>query len=450
MSSASAPAHHAPPPSPFKQPKAVWAVAFACVVSFMGIGLVDPILPALRVQLGATQAQTSLLFTSYLVVTAVAMLVTRAVSSRIGAKRTLISGLAVIVVFSLLASQAGSINQIVGYRAGWGLGNALFIATSLAVIVASASGGFAGAIVLYETALGVGIAAGPLVGGLLGNISWRGPFIGVAVLMAISLTATVFLLPATPAPPPEERPSLGASLAAPLLALRHRGLATVAFTGLAYNWGFFTLLAYSPYMMNLDAIKLGLVFCGWGLLLAFFAVFGAPRLQSRFGTARTLYGNFVLLGLDLAVIGVGHNSPTTVIIAVIVAGAFLGINNTLVTQAVMMVSPVERPVASASYSFVRFIGGGLAPWVAGKIAEHTNEAIPFYLGAITMALALVIFATGHKIINEADAKMAAEGAHHDRSSAEVAEDREREGAEGLESLAGSDTVDTDLTTPRAS
>ena len=31
--------------SMFKQPKAVYAVAFACVVSFMGIGLVDPILP---------------------------------------------------------------------------------------------------------------------------------------------------------------------------------------------------------------------------------------------------------------------------------------------------------------------------------------------------------------------------------------------------------------------
>ena len=35
----------------------VWAVAFACVISFMGIGLVDPILPALRVKLHATPAQ---------------------------------------------------------------------------------------------------------------------------------------------------------------------------------------------------------------------------------------------------------------------------------------------------------------------------------------------------------------------------------------------------------
>jgi MFS transporter, ACDE family, multidrug resistance protein len=46
------------------------------------------------------------------------------------------------------------------------------------VIVASASGGFAGAIILYESALGVGIALGPLLGGELGAISWRGPLSG--------------------------------------------------------------------------------------------------------------------------------------------------------------------------------------------------------------------------------------------------------------------------------
>jgi MFS family permease len=134
--------------NPFKQPKAVWAVAFACVISFMGIGLVDPILPALAGKLHASPSQVELLFTSYLVVTAVMMLVTGWVSSRIGAKRTLITGLLLIVIFAALAGTAASIDGIVGFRAGWGLGNALFIATSLAVIVASASGGFAGAIVL--------------------------------------------------------------------------------------------------------------------------------------------------------------------------------------------------------------------------------------------------------------------------------------------------------------
>lgn len=128
--------------SPFRQPKAVWAVAFACVISFMGIGLVDPILPALADGLRASPSQVTLLFTSYLVVTAVAMLFTGFVSSRIGAKRTLVAGLILIVAFSALVSASGSIIGIVGFRAGWGLGNALFIATSLAVIVGSASGGF--------------------------------------------------------------------------------------------------------------------------------------------------------------------------------------------------------------------------------------------------------------------------------------------------------------------
>ena len=33
-------------------------------------------------------------------------------------------------------------------------------------------------------------------------------------------------------------------------------------------------------------------------------------------------------------------------------------------------SEVERPVASATYGFVRFLGGGLAPFAAGKLAER--------------------------------------------------------------------------------
>src|SRR5215467_10235988 len=385
-----------PKPSLFRQPRAVWAVAFACVISFMGIGLVDPILPALSKQLDATPAQVSLLFTSYLVVTAVAMLVTNWVSSRIGAKRTLMAGLVLIVAFAALAGTSQSISGIVGFRAGWGLGNALFIATSLAVIVASASGGFEGAIILYETALGLGIAVGPLLGGFLGNISWRGPFFGVSALMAGALVATIVLVPQTP------RPDHRTSIAAPLKALRHRGLLIMSLTALCYNWGFFTLLGYAPYPMQLGPIQLGFVFTGWGVLVALFSVAVAPRLHRRFGTAPTLYANLVMLAIVLAVIGFGTGSPHTVIAATIVSGAFIGINNTLTTQAVMMVSPVERPVASAAYGFVRFIGGGLAPFVAGKIAEHYNIHVPFLLGAAAMLLAIAVLSTGHRLLADAE------------------------------------------------
>ena len=387
----------------FGQPKAVYAVALACVVSFMGIGLVDPILPAISQQLDATPSQVTLLFTSYLVVTAVAMLGTNWVSSRLGAKRTLITGLAVIVVFSALAGSSGSIGQIVGFRAGWGLGNALFIATSLAVIVASATGGFAGAIVLYETALGLGIAAGPLVGGLLGNISWRGPFFGVATLMAVALVATLVLLDPTP------KPAHRTSLSAPLKALRHRGLLTMSITALLYNWGFFTMLGFAPFPMGLSAIQLGFVFFGWGLLVAFFSVIGAPRLQRWFGTARSLYGALGLFAVDLLVMSVGADRLAVLVVTVIVSGAFIGINNTLTTQAVMLVSPVERPVASAAYGFVRFFGGGLAPFAAGKLAEHFGVHVPFAVGAVAVVAAVLVLSTGHRILAAADAGLDEDG-----------------------------------------
>jgi predicted MFS family arabinose efflux permease len=401
-------------PSPFRQPKAVWAVAFACVVSFMGIGLVDPILPALATKLHASPSQVELLFTSYLVVTAVAMLVTGWVSSRIGAKRTLICGLVLIVIFAGLAGSSGTIGGIVGFRAGWGLGNALFIATSLAVIVSSASGGFSGAIILYETALGVGIACGPLVGGLLGNISWRGPFYGVCILMFIALMATIFMVPKTP--PPAQK----SSIREPLVALRHGPLAKTSVTGLLYNWGFFTILGYAPFLMHLSALKLGAVFCAWGVLVAIFAVFGAPALKNRYGTARTLISSLILIAVILGIIGAFPGHRWVVIIAVIASGALIGMNNTLVTTAVMSIAPVPRGVASASYGFVRFIGGGLAPYVAGRLVTSFNTHVPFLLAAVVVLAGTGVVASLRTALDEADAGESVHGHSEIREAEEEA------------------------------
>ncbi|MDN5842227.1 MAG: MFS transporter [Alcaligenaceae bacterium] len=367
-----------------RQPTAVLAVAFACVIAFMGIGLVDPILKPIADSLGATPSQTSLLFTSYMAVMGVAMLITGAVSSRLGVKHTLLLGLVVIIVGAGLAGMSDSIQAIVGYRAIWGLGNALFVATALTAIVSASAGSVREAIIFYEASLGVGIAAGPLIGGELGTISWRGPFFGVSVLMAIACVVTMFLLPHSAAP---VRPS---SLRDPFKALKHPGLLGIAITALCYNFGFFTLLAYTPFPLDMTAHQVGLIFFGWGLALAFASVILAPRLQAGMGTIPSIMVALVGFALVLAMMAVWTDNKTVLVVGVVVAGLFLGVNNTLVTETVMSAAPVERGVASAAYSFVRFSGGAVAPWLAGYLGETINDHVPYWVGSAAVLLGVVV------------------------------------------------------------
>lgn len=381
----------------WRQPKAVWAVAFASVVAFMGIGLVDPILKPIAENLDASPSQVSLLFTSYMAVMGVTMLITGVVSSRIGPKNTLLLGLVIIIAGAGLAGMSATVMEIVGWRALWGLGNALFIATALATIVNSAKGSVAQAIILYEAALGLGIAVGPLVGGALGSISWRGPFFGVSALMALALVVTVFLLPSTP------RPARATTLLDPFRALRHRGLLAVSVTALLYNFGFFTLLAFTPFPLDMSAHQIGLIFFGWGVALAFTSVVVAPRLQHRFGTMPTLLVNLVVMSATLAVMAIGADSKAVLATSVVVAGLWCGINNTLITETVMKVSEVERAVASAAYSFLRFGGAAAAPWLAGVLGEQFSVHLPYWVGAAAVLAGAALLFTARKHMSAVDA-----------------------------------------------
>nr|WP_222717518.1 MFS transporter [Listeria portnoyi] len=379
------------------QPKSALAVAFSCVVAFMGIGLVDPILKSISEQLHATPAQTSLLFTSYMLVTGIVMLFTGFISSRIGAKKTLLIGLVIIIIFAGLGGLSQSVGQLVGLRAGWGLGNALFISTALATIIAVSSGATEKAIIMYEAAMGLGMSVGPLVGGLLGSITWRAPFFGVATLMAIGFVSIIMLL--DPIPKPKVKSKFWDSLR----ALRHKGLLVTGLTALFYNFGFFTLLAYSPFLMvGYSAIQVGLVFFGWGLMLAISSVFVAPRLEEMWGTKLVMIGALAFFAIVLVVMGVGANDSTVISVCIVIAGFFQGINNTLITSAVMVVSPVERATASSAYSFIRFTGGAIAPWLAGSLAVWFNPHVTFYVAGFAVLIGIIILLAGRKALSALD------------------------------------------------
>lgn len=385
-----------PATSVWKQPAQVWAVAFACVVAFMGIGLVDPILPAIAESLQATPFETELLFTSYLAVTGLAMLVTSWISSRIGAKKTLLIGLALIVVFALLCALSGSVDAVIGFRAGWGLGNALFISTALATIVGAASGGSSAAIILYEAALGLGIAIGPLLGGLLGEQSWRAPFFGVVVLMAIAFLAVLVLLRGT------EEKRTPVAFSAPFRALGRPALAILAIAAFFYNIGFFILLAFSPFPLGFGAMGIGFTFFGWGVALAITSVWVAPLLMRRMSRTRVILTVLPLLAVDLIAAGLMVDSAAALVTCIVIGGLLLGVMNTVLTEAVMEATDLPRSVASSAYSSVRFLGGAIAPPLAAALWHAFTATIPYLVAAIAVLLAAATIFLGRKILEHID------------------------------------------------
>ncbi|MGP3985223.1 MFS transporter [Streptomyces sp. 3N207] len=373
-----------------RQPKAVWATAGASVVAFMGIGLVDPILPSIAKGLEATPSEVSLLFTSYFLITAVAMLVTGFVSSRIGGRKTLLLGLALVVIFAGLSGTSHSVGELVGFRAGWGLGNALFVSTALAVIVGAAAGGSSAAVLLYESALGLGMACGPLLGAVLGDASWRFPFFGTAALMAIGFLAIAAFLKEQP------KPARKTSLLDPVKALGHGGLATAAVSAFFYNYAFFTVLAFTPFVLNMSPYRSGAVFFAWGVLLAVFSVLIAPRLQQRFGSLRVLGASLVLMAVDLLVLGYGNHAVA--IVCTVVSGAFIGVSNTVYTELALGVSDTPRPVASAGYNFVRWFAAAAAPFLAPKIEGWANIHAPFLVAALAALVGAGIVAARRRAL----------------------------------------------------
>jgi len=188
----------------------------------------------------------------------------------------------------------------------------------------------------------------------------------------------------------------------------------VAVTALFYNVGFFTLLAFTPFPLDMTAHQVGLIFFGWGLLLAITSVWVAPMLQRAIGSVPTMLLALTLFAVDLAAMAIWTEHRPVLVVGVIVAGAFLGINNTVITETVMGAAPVERPVASAAYSFVRFSGGAVAPYAAGKLSENVSIHAPFWMGAVAVAIAVAVLAAGSRFLRGEELPAA-----HSRDEAEA-------------------------------
>lgn len=381
-----------------QQPRAVWVTAFAAVIAFMGIGLVDPILNTIAEALHAPPSKLTLLFGVYLGVQVVAMLITGWSAYRFGPKKTLTVGLALIVFAAGVSAFGTNIDQLIALRVFWGLGNALFMATALAFIVGQAKGGQKGAILLYEAALGVGLAVGPLLGALLGTFTWKAPFAGTAILMLIGAILCAWMLP--PDGPRTTRTPVGFS--APFQALRNHTLLVTGIGSAFYTGALFTIVAWAPMALSIankasghggvGPIGAGLVFFGWGVLTAVSGVFLAPRIADVVGQKA---GVMVAIGvysvvMALAAYGAIEHSVIIIGLAVMLSGFPSGVLNTLFTSVAMSSGDAGTPrsVSSAGYSFLRWMGGAASAIIVAHLAEWFGAPAPFWFAAAYCVIAI--------------------------------------------------------------
>ena len=380
MHESTSPGAHGSTPFRFSHfPPAVWATAFATFVAFMGIGVVDPILPLIGRAMGATPSQVEWLFTSYIAVMAVAMLVSGVLATRLGGKRTLLAGLGVVVVFATASGLSPNIGVLALVRGGWGFGNALFTSTALSIIVGLSLGGMGVAITLYEAALGLGIASGPLIGGWLGSHYWRDPFFGTATLMAIAFVATWAYVKE---PPQREPPRTARDI---LAAMKNRPVFTNALIGLSYSYAFFTILAYSPLTLaHLKPIQLGVTYFLWGILVASSSVLLVNWLLARWPATSILVVNLSCLAALFVVAGLVRGSG--LLDTIVVSGLFCGIANALFTTMAMAVSPFSRSISSGAYNFLRWAGAAIAPVASGLVDQTFGVHVPFFVGAGMLVL----------------------------------------------------------------
>ncbi|MFY4775426.1 MFS transporter [Metabacillus sp. RGM 3146] len=362
------------------QTLARYITVFATFLAFMGIGVVDPILPAIAEQIGAKHWQVEMLFTAYILTMAIMMIPAGIFASRYGDKRMMTIGLAIVTVFALICGFSNGITELSLFRAGWGLGNSMFFATAMTLLITLTPQAHV-AVGMYEAAIGLGMAGGPLVGGVLGGSSWRYPFIATSALIFLAFILVLFFIK----DPGKSKPRKAAGLKEMGKLFAFKPFLKTALGGMFYYYGFFVVLAYSPLVVSLSTIQIGLVFFGWGLCLAYGSAILSHQLEKKWTAKQILPFSLAAFILFLVFMFFIPSTPVMVVL-IILSGLASGLNNALFTSHVME-APFERSITSGGYNFLRWLGAAIAPVLSGVIGQSVSSKAPFLMAAVLSVVA---------------------------------------------------------------
>jgi EmrB/QacA subfamily drug resistance transporter len=181
-------------------------------------------IPSLTRELHASTSDIQWVISAYSLVQSGLLLTAGSAADRYGRRKMLAAGLVLFGVGSLVAGLAGSTGQLIAARAGMGIGGALLMTTTLAVVVQIFDDTErVKAIGLWATVNSLGFAVGPLLGGVMLDHFWWGAIFLVNIPVAvIGLVAVLALVPESKNPQGDRPDLLGALLS------------TIGMTGVVY------------------------------------------------------------------------------------------------------------------------------------------------------------------------------------------------------------------------
>ncbi|WP_285571647.1 MFS transporter [Streptomyces sp. RTGN2] len=195
---------HHPPPA-VRSPGVL--LALICAAQFMlvlDVTVVNVALPGMAADLHLDRTALTWVVTAYTLCFGGLMLLGGRLADALGARRTLLSGLAVFTAASLVSGLAGSAPVLIGGRIAQGVGAALLSPAALSLVTTSFHGPARNrALGVWAAIGGTGSAIGVLVGGALaGGPGWSWVFyVNVPVGIALLAALPAFVPARTPRPP---------------------------------------------------------------------------------------------------------------------------------------------------------------------------------------------------------------------------------------------------------
>jgi EmrB/QacA subfamily drug resistance transporter len=342
-----------------------WAILATLSLGFfmtlLDLTIVNIAIPAMRRGLHASLPQIGWVINAYIIMLAVLMITAGRLGDLRGRRSLFIAG---VVVFTL-ASAASGISQtaaeLIAARAVQGLGAALLLPQTMAVIIATFPANRRGAAMgIWGGVAGLATIAGPTVGGVLVTyLGWRWIFFVNLPVGVVTVVLAALILP-------EVRTGRRQPLDLPGVLLASGALVAITYgliEGQSYDWGRVTSFLSIPLIIGAGVVLLG--------------VFGL--VQARRQDRAPLLPFVLFRDRNYALM-----SATNVIVSIGLVGMALPL--TLYLQTQLGFSPLKAGLTMAPSSLV---SGFVAPF-AGRLADRGGK----YL----LMCGLALYATGLVII----------------------------------------------------